>query len=80
MAAGAGYPEATATDCRSLRSGRSSTSATSGRRPCGHVRGLLDARLADIERQIAHLVALRDNIAALRDDASEPEPDTCTPD
>jgi DNA-binding transcriptional MerR regulator len=48
-----------------------------GQAPCGHVRGLLDARLADIDRQIADLGALRDNVASLRDAASDPEPDTC---
>ena len=51
-----------------------------GQAPCGHVRDLLDARLADIEHQIAHLVRLRDTIATLRDDASDPQPDTCSPD
>lgn len=51
-----------------------------GQAPCVHVRDLLDARLADIERQIADLVALRDNVAALRDAAADPEPDTCSPD
>ena len=51
-----------------------------GQAPCEHVRELLDARLADIEQQIAHLVELRDTIATLRDNASDPEPDTCSPD
>lgn len=51
-----------------------------GQAPCGHVRDLLDARLADIEQQLAQLAALRDTIAALRDEASQPEPDTCSPD
>lgn len=50
-----------------------------GQAPCGHVRELLDARLADIEQQIADLATLRDNIAALRDDAARPEPETCSP-
>lgn len=49
-----------------------------GQAPCGHVRDLLDARLADIERQIADLLALRDNVAALRDAAEDPEPDSCS--
>lgn len=48
-----------------------------GQAPCGHVRDLLDARLADIEKQISDLVALRDNVSALRDAAADPEPDTC---
>lgn len=51
-----------------------------GRAPCEHVRDLLDVRLADIEQQIAQLSTLRDNIAALHDDATDPEPDTCSPD
>lgn len=48
-----------------------------GHAPCGHVRNLLDTRLADIDRQIAELVALRGNVAALREAAAEPDPDTC---
>lgn len=48
-----------------------------GQAPCGHVGDLLDARLADIDRQITDLLALRDNVAALRDAAADPEPDTC---
>lgn len=51
-----------------------------GQAPCGHVRDLLDGRLADIERQIADLVALRETVAALRDAATFPEPDNCAPD
>ena len=48
--------------------------------PCAHVRDLLDARLRDIEQQIAQLTALRDTIANLRDDAAHPEPETCSAD
>lgn len=33
-----------------------------GEAPCEHVRGLLDARLADLDTQIDQLVALRDAI------------------
>lgn len=51
-----------------------------GAAPCEHVRDLLDARLAEIEHQIAQLTALRDTIAELRDDAAHPEPETCSPD
>lgn len=51
-----------------------------GQAPCEHVRDLLDARLTDIEQQISHLIALRDTVAVLRDDAARPEPDTCSPD
>ena len=51
-----------------------------GRAPCEHVRDLLDARLAEIEQQIAQLAALRDTITELRRDAAHPEPATCSPD
>ena len=49
-----------------------------GHAPCDHGRELLDARLRDIEQQIAQLSALRDTIAGLRDDAAQPEPETCS--
>ena len=52
----------------------------SGHAPCEHVRDLLDARLAEIEQQIAQLAALRDTITELRRDAAHPEPATCSPD
>ena len=51
-----------------------------GHAPCEHVRDLLDARLAEIEQQIAQLAALRDTIAGLRNDAAKPDPDSCSPD
>lgn len=51
-----------------------------GEAPCQHVRGLLDTRLADLDAQINKLVALRDTISELRDQAARPEPDTCTAD
>lgn len=51
-----------------------------GQAPCDHVRDLLDARLADIEQQVAQLAALRDTIAELRDQATHPEPESCSPD
>jgi DNA-binding transcriptional MerR regulator len=50
-----------------------------GQAPCVHVRDLLDTRLADLGEQIDKLVALRDTIAQLRNQAATPEPDTCTP-
>lgn len=50
-----------------------------GQTPCEHVRDLLDARLADIEEQITRLDSLRENLAALRNDAAELEPETCKP-
>ena len=51
-----------------------------GQAPCGHVRDLLDARLTDIEQQLAQLTALRDTIAELRDQAAQPEPESCSAD
>lgn len=51
-----------------------------GNAPCGHVRDLLDHRLADLEEQIRQLVELRDTITVLRDQADDLEPDTCTAD
>jgi type II secretory pathway component PulM len=44
------------------------------------VRDLLDARLTDIEQQLAQLTALRDTIAELRDQAAQPEPESCSAD
>lgn len=49
-----------------------------GQPPCEHVRDLLDTRLADLDAQISKLVALRDTIAQLRDQAATPDPATCT--
>ncbi|GFG73811.1 heavy metal-responsive transcriptional regulator [Mycobacterium botniense] len=49
-----------------------------GQAPCEHVRDLLDTRLADLDKQISKLVALRDTIAHLRHQAATPEPATCT--
>ena len=51
-----------------------------GQAPCGHVRDLLDARMTDIEQQLAQLTALRDTIAELRDQAAQPEPESCSAD
>ena len=51
-----------------------------GPAPCGHVQDLLDSRLADLDEQIAQLVALRETITQLRDQAATVEPETCSPD
>lgn len=51
-----------------------------GHAPCDHVRDLLAARQTEIEQQLARLAALRDTIAELRDQAAEPEPESCRPD
>ncbi len=48
-----------------------------GRAPCRHVEELLDERLAGLDRQIADLVTLRENVARLREDAAAADPDTC---
>ncbi|WP_218682582.1 heavy metal-responsive transcriptional regulator [Microbacterium sp. BF1] len=51
-----------------------------GQAPCGHVRDLLDTRLADIDQQLRQLHDLRDTLAGLRDHAERVEPDMCSPD
>lgn len=51
-----------------------------GDAPCEHVRTLLDTRLADLEQQINQLIALRDTITQLRDQAAQVEPETCSAD
>lgn len=51
-----------------------------GQAPCGHVRDLLDQRLAAIEDQLRSLTALRDTLTSLRDEATTLHPDTCGPD
>lgn len=51
-----------------------------GHAPCDHVRDLLDARLADLDAQISQILALRDTLIGLRDQAADPEPATCDPD
>lgn len=52
----------------------------SGMPPCEHVRDRLDERLTNLDTQIAQLVALRDNLAQLRDQAAGAEPEACPPD
>lgn len=50
-----------------------------GATPCRHVKDLLDARLTDLDRQIAELQALRETVAHLHEDASTADPDACRP-
>jgi hypothetical protein len=45
-----------------------------GNAPCRHVRDLLGRRLADIDRQIADLWALRAAVSQLRNDAAQADP------
>ena len=51
-----------------------------GEAPCEHVASLLATRLADLDRQIADLQALRATVGELRDHASAADPATCAPD
>ena len=50
-----------------------------GQPPCEHVRDLLGLHLADLDAQIAELLALRETIAQLYAAASDSEPETCPP-
>ncbi|GGC14283.1 heavy metal-responsive transcriptional regulator [Cellulomonas sp. APG4] len=50
-----------------------------GGAPCHHVRELLDSRVHQLDRQIAHLQALRETVTELRDAAAEPDPGACDP-
>lgn len=50
-----------------------------GATPCRHVKDLLDARITDLDRQIAELQALRETVAHLHEDASTADPDACRP-
>lgn len=49
----------------------------SGAAPCRHVQELLDTRLADLDRQIADLHALRETVAQLRHSATNADPTDC---
>jgi DNA-binding transcriptional MerR regulator len=50
-----------------------------GDAPCSHVQRLLAERLADLDRQLAELTALRATVCGLRDRAAAIEPATCAP-
>jgi DNA-binding transcriptional MerR regulator len=50
-----------------------------GAAPCHHVRELLDSRVHQLDRQIADLQALRENVTELRDAAAAPDPGACDP-
>jgi MerR family Zn(II)-responsive transcriptional regulator of zntA len=50
-----------------------------GAAPCQHVHDLLDTRLADLDRQITDLRALRETVALLRDAATPVDPASCAP-
>jgi len=48
-----------------------------GDAPCHHVHHLLTERLADIDRQLADLQALRATLSRQRDDTETADPSTC---
>ena len=50
-----------------------------GRAPCAHVEKLLADRLEEIDRQITELRELRATVATLHGAATDPDPDSCTP-
>ncbi|WGI36025.1 MULTISPECIES: heavy metal-responsive transcriptional regulator [Mycolicibacterium] len=50
-----------------------------GHAPCTHVRDLLDTRLTELDEQINTLIALRDTITRLRQDAETLDPHSCNP-
>ena len=52
----------------------------SGDAPCGHVYDLLTERVADVDRQIGDLQALRATLVQKRDQAELADPSTCAPD
>ncbi|WP_225235060.1 heavy metal-responsive transcriptional regulator [Klenkia terrae] len=45
--------------------------------PCRHVADLLDTHAADLDRRIAELAALRDDVQRLRDRAKSLDPSRC---
>lgn len=51
-----------------------------GDAPCGHVRDVLDERLADVDAQLARLHELRETLQQLRGEATDLAPETCSPD
>lgn len=50
-----------------------------GATPCRHVKDLLNSRLADLDRKIAQLQALRETVTQLQDAASTADPNACPP-
>ena len=51
-----------------------------GQTPCSHVQGLLGQRLEELDAQISELLALRETISQLHENASTPEPNSCSAD
>ncbi|MFE4516118.1 heavy metal-responsive transcriptional regulator [Kitasatospora sp. NPDC056783] len=48
-----------------------------GQAPCGHVTGLIQEHLSDIERRLAELAATRDALRLLADRAAATDPAAC---
>jgi MerR family copper efflux transcriptional regulator len=51
-----------------------------GSPPCGHVLELIEGRVADLDRRIAELDDLRDDLRALADRGRSLSPEACSPD
>ncbi len=51
-----------------------------GSSPCGHVLELIESRAADLDRRIAELRSLRDDLRVLADRGRRLSPETCSPD
>ncbi|GAA1318089.1 heavy metal-responsive transcriptional regulator [Leucobacter albus] len=51
-----------------------------GQTPCSHVQGLLGQRMGELDAQISELLALRETISQLHENASTPEPNACSAD
>ena len=51
-----------------------------GNAPCAHVLGLIESRAADLDRRIAALRSLRDDLRALARRGRLLSPDACSPD
>jgi MerR family copper efflux transcriptional regulator len=51
-----------------------------GSPPCGHVLELIDGRAADLDRRIAELRGLRNDLRALADRGRSLSPEACSPD
>lgn len=51
-----------------------------GEAPCLHVRDLLAQQLADLDRRIGELIALKATVAEFYDAAADPDPTACDPD
>lgn len=50
-----------------------------GQAPCSHVRGLIEAQLAELDRQIDELTALRAMLAETHSEVAAGDPAACAP-